>query len=110
MTAVRALLAPIYWFTVIVLEFVSVPWLLLGLLGLPWWSAVPAAVAAGAAVGCGAAVLQGRVLDWCARRIAVRVENLAVEWREITAAPTLPPSGGTPTDGPAGSPSERLNP
>lgn len=109
MTAVRALLAPFYWFTVVVLEFVSVPWLLLGLLGLPWWGAAPAAVAAGAAVGCVAAALQGRVLDWCTRRIAVRVENLAAEWRELTAAPTLPPSGGTPTDGPAGPTPERLN-
>lgn len=92
--AVSALLAPFYWFAIVVLEFVSMPWLLLGLLGLPWWWAVPAAVAAGAAVGCVAAVLQGPVLDWCASRIAAPIENFAVEWRELTAAPTLPPTGG----------------
>jgi hypothetical protein len=105
--AVRALLTLPYWLAIATLEFILVPWLLLVVLTLPWWWAALAAVAAGVAVGGVAAAVQGLILDRIAARIAARIEQLAAEWREITATPTLPPCGGE-IDGQTRPATERL--
>jgi hypothetical protein len=108
--AVRALLTPFYWLAVVIVFLAAMPLLIAPLSALHGWQADLGGVAAGMVVPGLAVLAKGPILDRLAARIAVRIENLAAEWREITAAPTLPPTGGTPTDGPAGPSPERLHP
>lgn len=108
--AVRAILAPVYWLACVVAWLAVMPLLAVPLEMLHGWQQTAADIGTGA-VQCAAAVAaKGPILDLCARYVAGLIENLAAAWRELTAAPTLPPPGGNPTDGPAGPPSERIHP
>lgn len=109
--AVRALLTPFYWLAVALLWLMAMPWPLALLAArLPWWGMYPACAALGVGYGAAAVYARGPLLNPPARYLAGLIEDLAAEWHKVTAAPTLPPSGGTPTDGPAGPDPERIHP
>lgn len=107
--AVHALLTPFYWLAVALLWLVAMPWPLALLAArLPWWGMYPACAALGVGYGAAAVYARGPLLTPPARYLAGLIEAFAAEWRKLLT--DLPPSGGTPTDGPAGPDPERIHP
>lgn len=81
--AVRGILAFFYWPAVTLFAMLQAPWLV-PLTPASWWLKSLTLLGAGGAMGVVAAVLERRVLDRLAARIAEPFEVFAAEWREIS--------------------------